>query len=247
MKVAYVDESGGASAGHQSRYCIVAAAMFDEDDLDCMESAVRGFKKSALGRRFAGSEIHAYDIMGGKGGFRGITESERGRILDGLYSMAGSLRFSAIAVAVDKRSLGPPQRTGLRAVDAAYGMLASRIDIHLGRIRKKGVVLLDMVSSRPHALGKTDIVASNAIRTTLAYGAGLRGTRTVIGGPQFVRSDEEAGIQVADLVAYCTGRRMNGGGGFGRYWDLVYPKFQAGADGRAEGFGLVSYPDSRGP
>lgn len=242
MKVIYVDESGNYAVSGPSRFFIVGAAIFDIDDFDHMEKTIQAFKDRVFEGKLKGSEIHSHDISRGLNGFYKIPTHKKTQIFDQAYTMVNSLSFSIILVAVDKQMLEPTQRIDAEVIDLAYSSLMTRLDIYLRKIHNKGIILMDRTSSNPYALNKTDIMVTKSVESVIRRGTSLKDTKSIISAPQFINSREEAGLQVADLVVYCTNRFLTNKENFRKYWDLIYPKIQTGKDGKVDGYGLTRFP-----
>lgn len=242
MKVIYVDESGNHAIDYPSRFFIVVAVIIDIDDFDHMEKTIQLFKNEVFGSKFKGNEIHSGDIIRGENGFEEITEDEKTQIFAEVFTIINSLEFSIITVAVDKHALKPSQHIDAKILDMAYGSLMTRLNMYLRKIHDKGIILMDRTSSKPHALNKTDTTVMKTIKEEIKRGTSLKGIKNIISAPQFIDSKEETGIQIADLVAYCTNRFLNNKKNFREYWDLIYPKIQTGEDGKVDGYGLTKFP-----
>lgn len=118
----------------------------------------------------------------------------------------------------------------------------TKFDLYLRRIQGKEIILFDRVSGKQYALSKTDILVRKYTRKTILNGISMKGTRSMIAEPQFSNSEEEAGLQIADTISYCTSRFLKNKKDFCRHWDLIYSKIQTGKDGDVNNYGLAMLP-----
>jgi hypothetical protein len=240
----YLDESGVIETTHPSRYFITAGIIFHENTLSKMKKDVINFKKTNFVGNLYGAEIHTYEIRKARGKFLGITESKKHSLLNSLYTMVNNLDSTVIAIRIDKQKFVARHSDKNEILDYGYMLLAERFDNFLVENNEKGIIRID-ISTSPNQTGLNckDTKILKIINKVRKKGTKYqRAAIDIVEEPHFLKSHQRKGLQVADLVAYCTSRKTNNFTDFDAYWNLIYPKFRKSQNGKVEGYGLIAYP-----
>lgn len=239
----YLDESGTIETTDDTEFFVTTGAIFHENDLDHMKNSIQEYKDSYFIGRLRHAEIHLYQIWKGRGKFYGLNNSEKTALLDPLYNTISKLPFTIITVRINKSDF-VKRHSAEDILVYGYMLLIERFDYFLREKSNKGIIRIDKTTP-PDRVNLNDKDLSilkliNRIRK--------RGTRWqlpaeyIVEEPHFLHSHTRKGLQIADALSYCIGRKTNGMNDFDNYWNLIYSKFRKSKDGVIDGYGLITYP-----
>lgn len=117
-------------------------------------------------------------------------------------------------------------------------MLAYRFNQYLDLFCQsdKGIMKIDKSSNRE--VSELNDIIKELRRENKKY----KRIDNIICQPCYAHSGASDGIQIADAVAYCTVKRLNGNKKFPpAFWDLINNKFYSN-DGKILGYGLNVFP-----
>jgi len=229
----YADESGCPTLDTTDKtFFVVSSVLIHEYDINALKIAVDDFKKNNFGG-LTNAEIHTYEIFKRQKTFVKITRQQSESILDNLYKLIEDLPIAVISVGINKNKI---QNKQFNILKYAWKFLVERFDRYLSENDPdQGMIRID----------ETCGIQEGKIRRIVH---GLRKNKiknkrnNVVEDPFFVDSQLIRGIQLADAVAYCTRRHLNGKPGFDKYWNVIEKKLLKDKDGKYEDYGLKIYP-----
>ena len=203
MQLIYIDESGNTGENlddPQQPVFTLCAMLVPEHKWAALDSDLRtgctgfGFQADMT----KGSEVHAADLMGGRGRFKTFSLAQRLAFRDNWLRIAAkhdvkefhrSIRKSQFRAWLDLRSA--PR---IHPQVAAFALLSQAVDAHLGMSGSRGMFIFDEsdeVSAR--------IERSIAVRRGKAAGVMLT---SIIEKGFFIESHKSLSLQLCDLIAY---------------------------------------------
>ena len=102
--------------------------------------------------------------------------------------------------------------------------LAERFDKFLAHTKNKGLVRIDKTSNKSNALNVKDYFILEKINCIRHHGTKFQNVENIVEEPLFHDSSKRRGLWIADAIAYCATRHLNGKIDFEKYWNLLYPK-----------------------
>lgn len=243
MKVLFLDESGDHNLSvidPQYPMFVLGGVIMEVDYAKGpLTDALNDFKRRMLGR--TDLVLHTADIVRNRNGFERMKDpGYRAEFLDGLNDLMRRAEYRVVACAIHKSA--HLSRYGLAAVDPymlSLDILVERFCLDVGNVTRGGIIVAE----------KRDPVLDREL--DLAWlNLKIGGTRYIkahdidnrMGGLLLrSKSDNIAGLQLADLVVSPIGRKVLGKP-VKEDWRIVESKFRRSRDGRVDGFGLVQLP-----
>jgi hypothetical protein len=244
VKILFLDESGDHNLSiidpHYPLF-VLGGVIVDQDYADGeLTRELNAFKQAIFGR--ADIVLHTADITRNRNGFEGLQNAAlRDRFYKALNTLMRRLQYSVVACVVRKDQ--HLTRYGVAALDPymlSLHVLVERFCFDIGRVSGGGVIVAerrDPTLDREMDLAwlnlkiqGTRFLQAKAINDRIA-GLNLRR-----------KSDNIAGLQLADLVVSPIGRHAMGKPE-NEDWVIVREKFRRSRSGRIEGYGLVVLPE----
>ncbi len=240
----YVDEAGVAELTHPSTYFITTGVIFHTNDLYSMKNEIQNYKNTFFIGALENAEIHVHKIWQSKSEFTGMLPPAKTALLDPLYDIISKLPCTVITVLIDKKKFTSKHSNPNLIHYYAYMILTERYDYFLRDNASKGLIRIDRTSSPLELkLNCRDTDTLELINSVRRNGSYYHPPATdIVEEPQFLHSHHRKGLQIADAVCYCIGRKSNGHTDFDKYWDLIYTKLRHSKYGQIGGFGFISYP-----
>lgn len=243
MYIVFIDESG-KPVKKEWRPFVVAAVIMHENILDEVEEGLLDLKLRFLGKIGYNAEIHGKEIVHGKGYFSRIDIERRERLLSECYAFIGNKPLSLIASVVLKSGYaGVPAKEAREQMESvAYTHLLERITIYFDKKRTNERILLIIDETDV----KHDISIKNRISEEIRrglYTSRRLSSRKIFPAPLFLASHTQAGLQLADLVAYAVFRKYSKNlksaiFDFNKYLQMINAKFDKCRNGRIDGCGI---------
>lgn len=243
MKVLFLDESGDHNLSvidPQYPMFVLGGVILEVDYAKGpLTDAVNDFKRRMLGR--TDIVLHTADIIRNRNGFERMKDPGfRAEFLNGLNALMRWSEYRVVACSVHKTA--HLARYGFGAVDPymlSLDVLVERFCMDVGDAARGGYIVAE----------KRDPVLDRGL--DLAWlNLKINGTRFVqahdidnrIGGLALrAKSDNIAGLQLADLVVSPIGRHVLGKPDR-EDWTIVESKFRRSPKGKIDGYGLVCLP-----
>jgi len=247
MKVLFLDESGDHNLSvidPQYPLFVLAGVIAEKNYAEGeLTDAVQGFKRRLFGRDDL--ILHTADITRNRNGFEQMQDAGfRRRFYDELNALMRSLDYTVVACAIRKEA--HLSRYGLAALDPyllSLDILVERFCMEIGNVEEAGIIVAERRGP------------------TLDRGLELAWLNLKIQGTQYMqaseiekrilalnlrpKSDNLAGLQLADLVVTPIGRYL-----LGKHvkedYQVVESKFRRSRGGRYEGYGLIVLPKNKG-
>jgi hypothetical protein len=245
MLVLFLDESGDHSLDKvDPQYpvfvlggCIVDLEYHDRH----LTSELKRYKRELFGRD--DFILHTADITRVRGVFQALTNKAfRERFYKETNRLMESLDYTVVACAIKKDTHS--RRYGLAAMDPYLLSLKILVERFIFQIQARGG-------------GEKGIIIAEARDETLDNQLRLAWMDLRVGGTEYVpasevrrriselhirdKSQDIAGLQIADLIVSPIGRHVLGKSAKAD-WEIIKQKFRRAADGRYKGFGLVVLP-----
>lgn len=243
MKVLFLDESGDHNLSvidPQYPMFVLGGVIMEVDYAKgALTDALNDFKRRMLGR--SDIVLHTADIIRNRNGFERMKDAGfRAAFLEGLNDLMRRAEYRVVACTVHKTA--HLARYGFGAVDPymlSLDVLVERFCMDVGNVARGGFIVAE----------KRDPVLDRGL--DLAWlNLKINGTRFVqahdidnrIGGFALrAKSDNIAGLQLADLVVSPIGRHVLGKPDR-EDWRIVESKFRRSPQGKVDGYGLVCLP-----
>lgn len=233
MWLCYVDECGNTGLklddARQPYHLLVAVAV-PEDQVQALTRAVHDLVDDALEDKWGfppspRPELHAVDLWGGRAPWTELDTDQRNELYRQALYLLEPHEACVFIVAIDKAKLMTrytrPQSPHLLALQ----FLTERIDDWLLRqqdpLRQRAILVADETKEheRPSIalLGKMQRVGP-----PIGRGGALK---RIVDTVHFVRSGDNAGVQLADIVAYAVHRALKAPGTPTKNGDIVVMAF----------------------
>jgi len=233
----YVDETGTPQFLDSPRYFLLTGIVVNDYDIKKIKKAVFDFKLENFDGTYIESEIHMHEMFLSKKAFRTLRGDDKERVIGKLYDMINDLPFKVIATAINKPLLQIEQPKW-SVLKTAFIILASRYNQYLNSIGEGvlGIIRMDDTTDRQRSEIKD-------ILKMLRKEKKNNQVSNISVEPYFVNSDAVEGVQVADAVSYCIGKKLLGNPKFPlRFWDMISKKIHANEKGEIMGYGLNVFP-----
>lgn len=243
MKVLFLDESGDHNLSvidPQYPMFVLGGVIMEVDYAKGpLTDAMDDFKRRMFGR--TDIVLHTADIIRNRNGFERMKDAGfRAEFLDGLNALMRWADYRVVACTVHKT--GHLARYGFGAVDPymlSLDVLVERFCMDVGNVARGGIIVAekrDPVLDRGLDLAWLNLKI-NGTRYVQAHDIDNR----MAGLALRAKSDNIAGLQLADLVVSPIGRHVLGKPDR-EDWRIVESKFRRSPKGRIEGYGLVCLP-----
>lgn len=243
MKVLFLDESGDHNLSvidPQYLMFVLGGVIMEQAYAEGpLTEALDAFKVEMFGRRDI--VLHTADITRNKNGFEALKQPAfRARFYERLNGLMAQLQYSVVACAIRKDI--HLSRYGLAAVDPyllSLDVLVERFCMDVGKVSGGGLI----VAEKRH--GTLDRELDLAWLNLKIQGTRFMRANQVEDRIQALnlraKTDNIAGLQLADLVVSPIGRHVLGKPDRDD-WRVVETKLRRSHSGRTEGFGLVTLP-----
>jgi Protein of unknown function (DUF3800) len=248
MKVLFLDESGDHNLSvidPQYPLFVLGGVIMDQSYAEgALTNELNAFMQALFGR--TDIILHTADIARNRNGFEGLKNSAfRNRFYDALNALMRRLQYSVVACVIRKdEHLG---RYGVAALDPyllSLHVLVERFCFDIGAVSAGGVIIAE---SRDATLDREmDLAWLNLKIQGSKYLQASSINDRIVGLNLRPKSNNMAGLQLADLVVSPIGRHVMGKRDK-EDWVIVNEKFRRSRNGRVEGYGLVVLPESIGP
>jgi hypothetical protein len=243
VKVLFLDESGDHNLSvidPQYPMFVLGGVIMEVDYAKgALADALDDFKRQMLGR--TDIVLHTADIVRNRNGFERMKDpGYRAEFLEGLNDLMRRAEYRVVACAVHKSA--HLARYGFGAVDPymlSLDVLVERFCLDVGHVARGGIIVAekrDPVLDRGLDLAWLNLKI-NGTRFVQAHDIDHR----MAGLALRAKSDNIAGLQLADLVVSPIGRHVLGKADR-EDWRIVESKFRRSPKGKIEGYGLVCLP-----
>lgn len=243
MKVLFLDESGDHNLSvidPQYPMFVLGGVIMDVDYAKGpLTDALDAFKRRMLGR--TDIVLHTADIIRNRNGFERMKDAGfRAEFLAGLNDLMRAADYRVVACAIHKTA--HLARYGFAAVDPymlSLDVLVERFCHDVGNVARGGVIVAekrDPVLDRELDLAWLNLKVSGT-RFVQAKAIDNRISNLLLRA----KSDNIAGLQLADLVVSPIGRHVLGKPDR-EDWAIVESKLRRSREGKIEGYGLVCLP-----
>jgi hypothetical protein len=242
MKVMFLDESGNhalTTIDHQYPVFVLGGIIVDLDYAqNILESRIQKFKLDLFGRDDL--ILHTADITRNKNGFEALKDGAfRQRFHDELNTLMRELDYTIVACVIKKDE--HLSRYGIAALDPyllSLDLLVERFCFEIGDIENGGVIYAEKRS--PVLDRQLDIAWLNLKIQGTRHVKAIDVNKRISDLRSRGKSENIAGLQLADLVVTPIGRHVIGKSGH-QDWEIVESKLRR-RGGRYEDAGLVILP-----
>lgn len=243
MKVLFLDESGDHNLSvidPQYPMFVLGGVIMEVDYAKGpLTDALNDFKRRMLGR--TDIVLHTADIVRNRNGFERMKDpGYRAEFLEGLNDLMRRAEYRVVACAIHKSS--HLSRFGLAAVDPymlSLDILVERFCLDVGNVTRGGIIVAE---KRDPVLDRgLDLAWLNLKITGTRYMQAHEIDNRIGGLLLRAKTDNIAGLQLADLVVSPIGRKVLGKP-VKEDWRIVESKFRRSPDGRIDGYGLIQLP-----
>lgn len=242
MLLCFLDESGDhiLSGGDPNYPVFVLAGVVVEEDYyaSVIQPEMEELKQKLFGR--TDLVLHTADITRNRNGFEGLKDPGfRARFFQELNAAMRRWDYTVLSVIVDKRRLVEVyESSAWDPYDLSVGFLVERL-VFLSEERKARAKII--VESRNASLDRRLEGTWEGLLEKGTYYVRAQRLRGRVEGLVFrKKGDNEAGLQLADLVASPIGRQYLGKPAK-EDWEIVAEKLRRGPNGYS-GYGLVVFP-----
>jgi len=242
MLLCFLEESGDhiLSGGDPNYPVFVLAGVVVEEDYyaSVIQPEMEELKQKLFGR--TDLVLHTADITRNRNGFEGLKDPGfRARFFQELNAAMRRWDYTVLSVIVDKRRLVEVyESSAWDPYDLSVGFLVERL-VFLSEERKARAKII--VESRNASLDRRLEGTWEGLLEKGTYYVRAQRLRGRVEGLVFKKKgDNEAGLQLADLVASPIGRQYLGKPAK-EDWEIVAEKLRRGPNGYS-GYGLVVFP-----
>ena len=232
----YIDETGTPSFKDSSRYFLLSGIIVHESNIKKVKRAVFDFKDEYFRDSYIEAEIHMHEMFRSKKDFVGLKDEQKQKVIKKVYEMIKELPCTVIATAINKEKL-KKERPNWRVLKTGLIILLSRYNHFLESVDsepQKGIIRMDKSTNRQ----RTEI---NGVFKMLQKERPSQVSQ-ILRSPYFVNSDASEGIQIADSISFCIGKKLQGNPKFPLiYWELIKKKIHSN-NGKILGNGLNIFP-----
>lgn len=237
LYVMYIDETGTPSFKDSPRYFLLTGIVIHENDIKKVKKTVFDFKQEYFKESYIEAEIHMHEMFRSKNDFVCLKEDEKQKLIQNVYEMINELPFTVIGAAIHKPKFKEEHPTW-KVLKTALIVLLSRYNQFLESVNsspEKGIVKMDKSTDKQ----RSEI---NEIFKMLQKERKESQVSNILKPPYFVNSDSSEGIQIADAVSFCIGKKLLGNPRFPTmYWELIKEKIFSNND-KILGNGLNIFP-----
>lgn len=243
MKILFLDESGDHNLeviDPQYPMFVLAGVILDQDYAQGeLTARLNEFKQNFFGR--TDIILHTADITRNRNGFERMKERAfREAFYKGLNELAASLDFKVVACAIRKEE--HLARYGVAALDPymlSLHVLVERFCFEIGNVAGGGIMLAER--RNPTLDHELELAFLNLKIQGTRYLQAAQIENRIAALNLRAKSENIAGLQLADLVASPIGRHVLGKKDHEDY-RIVEDKFRKDRRGRHAGYGLVVLP-----
>ena len=243
MKAMFLDESGDHSLeviDHQYPMFVLAGVIMEKEYAEGeLEARMMDFKKALFGR--TDIILHSADITRNQKGFEQMKDRTfREQFYAKLNALVASLDFRVVACAIRKEE--HLQRYGVSALDPymlSLHVLVERFCFEIGSVPGGGIIVAERRG--PTLDHELELAFLNLKIQGTRYLRAIQIENRIAGLHLRKKSENVAGLQLADLVATPIGRHVLGKGDHKDY-QIIESKFRRDWHGSHEGYGLVVLP-----
>lgn len=233
----YIDETGTPSYKDSPRYFLLTGIVVHENNIKKMKKTVFNFKQEYFTDSYIEAEIHMHEMFRSKNDFVSLKADEKQKLIQNVYEMIRELPFTIIGAAIHKPKFNE-EHPKWNVLKTALIVLLSRYNQFLESINsfpEKGIVKMDKSTDKQ----RSEI---NEIFKMLQKERKVNQVSNILKSPYFVNSDSSEGIQIADAVSFCIGKKLLGNPRFPSiYWELIKEKIFSN-NGQILGNGLNVFP-----
>lgn len=243
MKLLFLDESGDHNLSivdPQYPIFVLGGVVVDQAYAEGeLTSALDAFKKNLFGR--TDIILHTADIIRNRNGFKRMAEPGfRMRFYDELNALMARLDYTVVACAVRKDAhLG---RYGVAALDPymlSLDVLVERFCFEIGKVSAGGMIIAERRD--PTLDRQIELAWLNLKIQGTRYIKAIHVDDRIASLNLRRKTDNIAGLQLADLVVSPIGRHVLGKQPK-QDWHILSQKFRRGRNGVVDGYGLVVLP-----
>lgn len=243
MKILFLDESGDHNLSvidPQYPLFVLGGVIVGQSYAEgALNDGLNAFKHSLFGR--SDIVLHTADIARNRNGFEGLKDvTFRNRFYEALNALMRSLHYSVVACVIRKDAhLG---RYGIAALDPyllSLDVLVERFCFEIGKVSGGGLIVAERRD--PTLDREMDLAWLNLKIQGTRYLQARAIDDRIVGLQLRPKSDNIAGLQLADLVVSPIGRHVLGKPDK-EDWIIVSEKFRRSRSGQIEGHGLVVLP-----
>lgn len=222
MYFMYADASGNPSTNDSiglGKFYIISGIIILERHREHYCKLVTNMKKALLPNTTPPWELHAVEIWNGSGRFKSINENKQNEIFQRSVELISRLNVSIITVVIPKDIVGKKWKSGI--LKTSWTMLVEQFEQYLDCKRptiNAGLVCADMMGP-----GETQNITS-AIDKFAKRGTRYQPAKHIAGCVDFLDSDENNFIQLADMVAYITHKYHKHDPKFQVWYETLEPK-----------------------
>ncbi len=243
MKVLFLDESGDHNLtviDPQYALFVLGGVVVDMDYAEGeLTRDLNTFKQEMFGR--SDIVLHTADITRNRNGFERMKEPAfRERFYEELNALMRKLNYMVVACAIRKDE--HLSRYGIAALDPyllSLDVLVERLCFEVGDVAGGGVIVAE--KREPTLDRQLDVAWLNLKIQGTGFLQAKAIERRVLGLNLRDKTDNIAGLQLADLVVTPIGRQVLGKTQK-EDWRIVESKLRRGPRGNYEGYGLVVLP-----
>jgi len=243
MKVLFLDESGDHNLGvidPQYPLFVLGGVILEKDYAEGeLTQELNAFKGELFGRNDL--VLHTADITRNRNGFERMKETPfRELFYDKLNELMRKLRYTVVACAIRKDQ--HLSRYGVAALDPyllSLDVLVERLCFEVGNVAGGGVIVAE--KRDPTLDRQLDVAWLNLKIQGTRFLQAKAIERRILGLNLRDKSENIAGLQLADLVVTPIGRHVLGKS-LKEDWRIVESKLRRGPKGSYEGYGLVVLP-----
>jgi hypothetical protein len=243
MKVLFLDESGDHNLtviDPQYPLFVLGGVIVDKDYAEGeLTREVNAFKQELFGR--TDIVLHTADITRNRNGFERMQETAfRELFYEKLNELMRKLNYMVVACAIRKDE--HLSRYGVAALDPyllSLDVLVERLCFEVGDMPGGGVILAE--KRDPTLDRQLDVAWLNLKIKGTRFLQAKAIERRILGLNLRDKSENIAGLQLADLVVTPIGRQVLGKS-LKEDWHIVESKLRRGPKGKYEGYGLVVLP-----
>lgn len=243
MKVLFLDESGDHNLSiidPQYPLFVLGGVIVEQSYAEGrLTDQLNAFKQTLFG--CTGIILHTADIARNRNGFEGLKDVEfRNRFYDALNALMRTLQYTVVACVIRKEE--HLTRYGVAALDPymlSLDVLVERFCFDIGGVSGGGVIVAERRD--PTLDRELDLAWLNLKIQGTRYMQAKDIANRIVGLNLRPKSDNIAGLQLADLVVSPIGRHVMGKPDR-EDWTIVHEKLRRSQSGRVDGHGLVVLP-----
>lgn len=204
MHLLYIDDSGDdGRSGSSTSHFVLGGLTIQDWNWHPLVKRIDDIASQYLGRDGSRTELHAYDMLAGKGAFRKISPNVREELFKAVLGEVGrkESRLSLFVVVVHKDSL--PITRSVRVVSTLqlyqrFNSYLTRAGAYRQKTQERGMLICDEHTSRQQVQSLVAAIHSAGVPKQL--------TDNLVETAFFVESHQSRVLQLADLVCHAAYR-----------------------------------------